>query len=258
MGENVWCWKRNLAGCCCRDGTSTPLSALITWLAHVSQIYNVSFRADSESFCILSARTVWAEWTGSANPPVPSAAANRIYTGGGGGKKLFEIFLNIHFCLLFLSTSSSIIHSACSSAFFKPLSWRNVSIYQLVRVEWLSRPSHPLSLPLSCNSVRHLQRRNLVSSAGFALLCVWRWNDVVDFALFFALRMKLLSSDSSLVFLCVALNWCHLHAAYVPALVKKAPAFACKLGNWEIEMSLPLFNLYISLWICLCHIVPSP
>lgn len=124
--------------------------------------------------------------------------------------QLFEIFLNIYFCLLFLATASFIFQlSPFKCLFFKPPSWRNVSIYQLVRDEWLSRPSHPLSrsLPIlphpSCNSVRPLQGCNVDALVGFVLLDVLYWDEKKLLTLHF-LPCEWSCSDSSLVFLCVS------------------------------------------------------
>lgn len=89
----------------------------------------------------------------------------------------------------------------------------------------------PLSLPFSGNSVRH---ETSVSSLGVVLLIyVLPWNNVVDFAFFFAPWMKLLSSDSSLVFLCVTSEW--MPSTRLPicwALVTKAPA---RFQTWKFR-----------------------
>lgn len=98
------------------------------------------------------------------------------------------------------------------------------SINQRGLNDWVGL-SHPVPPPLSCNSVRLLQRRNLVSSVGFALLCVLRWISVVDFAFFFVVWMKSHGSDSSLVFLCVT------HSLYISVW---ANAPIC-LQTWKLR-----------------------
>lgn len=139
----------------------------------------------------------------------------------------FEIFLNIYLRLLFLAMASSIIHFPCSSVFFKPLSWRNVSMYQLVRNEWLSRASHPLSLSLPNHSLQLLTSAQIWCGF-FGGVCVAVWIEMKESCWL----CTFLCPDSSLVFLWFTSEPTLLTAYTLVRVEKKAPA---RLRNLEIE-----------------------
>lgn len=126
-----------LLGRSCWTGHTAYIAGVLHKQVVCSNIYCISYRSDSESFYILSWRKNCGQNGWGRLIPLCYSFILIGFTLEGGERNFFEIFLNI-FQPLFLATALSIIHLGCSSVFFKPLSRRNVTIYQLVRVEWLS------------------------------------------------------------------------------------------------------------------------